>query len=72
MVQDKELEMSERYKLGDIDNEQFYQLPKALFTNPFYKNLPMSAKVMYALLRDRFNLRYGLIFVLPCDDINNT
>lgn len=61
--------MSERYKLGDIDNEQFYQLPKALFTNPFYKNLPMSAKVMYALLRDRFNLSRNNGWVDDNDDI---
>lgn len=61
--------MSERYKLGDIDNEQFYQLPKALFTNPFYKNLPMSAKVMYALLRDRFNLSRNNGWVDENDDI---
>lgn len=46
----------ERYKLGDIDNEQFYMVPKSLFTNPFYSGLGANAKLMYALLKDRMHL----------------
>lgn len=48
--------MAERYKLGDIDNEQFYMLPKGLFTNPLYRNISIAAKVTYALFKDRMEL----------------
>ena len=46
----------ERYKLGDIDNERFYLLPKSLFLNPDYTGMSITAKVLYALLRDRMKL----------------
>lgn len=46
----------DRYKLGDIDNERFYLLPKGLFLNPEYKGLTVISKVVYALLRDRMKL----------------
>ena len=45
----------ERYKLGDIDNEEFYILPKGLFTNPDINGIGLSAKVIYAVLRDRMS-----------------
>lgn len=48
--------MEERFKLGDIDNEQFYMVPKILFTNPFYKGLGANAKLIYAMLKDRMHL----------------
>jgi uncharacterized phage protein (TIGR02220 family) len=48
--------MAERYKLGDIDNERFYMLPKGLFTNPSYKDISIAAKVTYALFKDRMEL----------------
>lgn len=48
--------MAERYKLGDIDNERFYMLPKGLFTNPLYKDISIAAKVTYALFKDRMEL----------------
>lgn len=46
----------ERFKLGDIDNERYYQIPKSLFTNARYKKLSLNAKVIYSFLKDRFNL----------------
>lgn len=48
--------MAERYKLGDIDNERFYQVPKSLFINPKYKSMSNTSKIMYAILKDRMEL----------------
>lgn len=48
--------MAERYKLGDIDNERFYQVPKSLFINPKYKSMSNTSKIMYAILKDRMGL----------------
>lgn len=48
--------MTERYKIGDIDNECFYQMPKSLFTNPKYKPITTTAKIIYAILKDRMGL----------------
>lgn len=46
----------ERFKLGDIDNEKYYQIPKSLFSNQKYKGLGLDAKVIYAFLKDRMGL----------------
>lgn len=46
----------ELYKLSDIDNEQYYQVPKSLFTNPFYRDISLSSKMAYAFLKDRMGL----------------
>lgn len=46
----------ERYQIGDIDNEQFYQLTKGLFMNPIYKHVSPAAKVVYAILKDRMEI----------------
>lgn len=48
--------MAERYKLGDIDNERFYQVPKSLFINPRYKGMSNTSKMLYAILKDRMDL----------------
>ena len=45
-----------RFKIGDIDNEQFYQIPKILFTSAIYKDLSNDAKIIYAFLKDRMGL----------------
>ena len=45
-----------RYRLADIDNERYYQLPKSLFSFPKYRTLSCTAKVIYAMLKDRMNL----------------
>jgi len=46
----------ERYKLGDIDNERFYMIPKGIFTNPAYEGIGIIAAVVYSLLKDRMTL----------------
>ncbi|WP_196606788.1 replication initiator protein A [Pectinatus frisingensis] len=46
----------ERFKLGDIDNERYYQIPKSLFKNVRYAAMSLNAKVIYAFLKDRFTL----------------
>ncbi len=45
-----------RFKISDIDNESFYQIPKSLFTNENYKGLGLDAKVIYSFLKDRMEL----------------
>ena len=45
-----------RFKIGDIDNERFYQIPKSLFTNENYKGLGNDARIIYSLLKDRMVL----------------
>ena len=45
-----------RFKITDIDNESFYQIPKSLFTNENYKGLGLDAKVIYSFLKDRMEL----------------
>ena len=45
-----------RFKITDIDNERFYQIPKSLFTNDNYKGLGSDARIIYALLKDRMSL----------------
>lgn len=44
------------YKINEIDNFQFFQLPKALFTSEKYRDLVDGAKIMYSILLDRMNL----------------
>ena len=45
-----------RFRVQDIDNETYYQLPKGLFSYRFYAGLDIKAKVLYAVLKDRMNL----------------
>ena len=45
-----------RFKITDIDNERFYQIPKSLFLNENYKGLGLDAKVIYSFLKDRMEL----------------
>lgn len=44
------------YKAHEIRDNQYYQLPKALFQNPNYSGLSLNAKVVYAFLLDRLPL----------------
>jgi biotin operon repressor len=49
--------MSNFYKINDINNNKYYQVPKNLYTNPKYKTaLNSDAKMLYALLLDRMEL----------------
>lgn len=45
-----------RFKITDIDNESFFQLPKSLFTQKNYRGLGGDAKIIYSLLKDRMSL----------------
>ena len=68
--------MSYRFKITDIDNEQFYQLPKSLCSQKNYKGLGSDAKILYAILKDRMWLsrknewkdQNGDIFLLFAQD----
>jgi hypothetical protein len=51
--------MAEIFKIGDLDNEQFYMLPKGLFTHPQYKDLTNTARIVYAILKDRMKLSFS-------------
>lgn len=41
---------------GEAEQYSFYRVPKVLFTNPYYKNVSVEAKVLYGLLLDRMAL----------------
>jgi hypothetical protein len=47
--------MMKRYTIEEIEQTQFYQMPKFLFEEEF-KSLSNDAKVLYSLLRDRCQL----------------
>ncbi len=45
------------YKINELQQHKYYQVPKELFTNPRYKNtLNTDAKMLYAMLLDRMEL----------------
>jgi hypothetical protein len=46
----------EKYNLSQVKTERFYQLPKYLFEDVYLKKMSAEAKIMYALLKDRFEL----------------
>ncbi|PTE96774.1 replication protein [Staphylococcus epidermidis] len=41
---------------SEFETSRFYQLPKFLFEDDYFSKMPTDAKVMYALLKDRFEL----------------
>ena len=45
-----------KYNLSQVKTERFYQLPKYLFEDTYFKKMSAEAKIMYALLKDRFEL----------------
>lgn len=47
----------ELFKINETLTYRFYQMPKELFENPYYKyNLSLESKVAYSLLLDRLQL----------------
>ena len=45
------------YFYGDqAEQFVFYRIPKALFTDPYYKDISSDAKILYGLLLDRMSL----------------
>lgn len=48
--------MAEHFKLNEVENETFYVFPKGLLLNPLYRELSNTARIVYAILRDRMEL----------------
>ena len=46
----------DRIKIADIDNERYYQVPVAFFTNPYYRELSSDTKFTYAILKNRLTI----------------
>ena len=44
------------YKINECFENIFYQIPKELFINPYYKKLNSDSKLLYALLLDRLSV----------------
>lgn len=44
------------YKINEYLENTFYQVPKELFTNPYYKKLNSDNILLYALLLDRLSV----------------
>ncbi len=44
------------YKANEYLENVFYQIPKELFKNPYYKDLSSDSKLLYALLLDRLSV----------------
>ena len=44
------------YKANEYLENVFYQIPKELFKNPYYRNLSSDSKLLYALLLDRLSV----------------
>ena len=48
--------MFDYYTIADSEQVRYYQLPRELVKNEIFKKLSDSAKILYALLRDRISL----------------
>ncbi|MBQ3924560.1 MAG: replication initiator protein A [Firmicutes bacterium] len=48
--------MSQYFHGEQVGNYTFFRVPKALFTNPKYKDLSTDAKLLYSLMLDRVAL----------------
>ena len=50
--------MSERntYKIHEVRKQQFFQIPKQLLLNTYYKDLSSDAMLLYGILQDRMEL----------------
>lgn len=44
------------YKVNELLENVFYQIPKELFTNPAYNNLDSNSILLYGLLLDRLSV----------------
>ena len=60
------------YKVNEVFENVFYQIPKELFLNPLYSNLSSDRKLLYGLLLDRLSVsmknkwidKYGNIYLI--------
>ena len=44
------------YKVNEVLDNVFYQIPKELLINPIYKNLDSNSILLYGLLLDRLSV----------------
>ena len=44
------------YKVNEVLENVFYQIPKELLVNPIYKNLDSNSILLYGLLLDRLSV----------------
>ena len=44
------------YKINEYLENVFYQIPKELFVNAYYKDLSSDSKLLYGLLLDRLSI----------------
>ena len=44
------------YKANEYLENVYYQIPKELFINPYYKDLNSDSKLLYSLLLDRLSI----------------
>ena len=52
-----EKKMTFNYFYGtEADQFSFYRIPKALFTDSYFKDLSSDAKILYGLMLDRMSL----------------
>ena len=55
------------YFYGDqAEQFVFYRIPKALFTDPYYKDISSDAKILYGLLLDRMSQIIGSMIKTAC------
>ncbi len=50
------MEFFESYKINEVLQHKYYQIPQELFENSFYKDLCLESKILYAFLLDRLTL----------------
>lgn len=52
-----------RINVRNLDNERYYQVPKAFFTVEYYKGMSLEAKMTYSVIKDRLALskKNGLV-----------
>ena len=46
----------ELYKINEVMENTYYQIPQELFVNPLYKDIGLEAKMVYAFVLDRLTL----------------
>ena len=60
--------MKFKYFYGaEADQFSFYRIPKALFTDSYFKDLSSDAKILYGLMLDRMSVRLVVVQTLMWD-----
>ena len=50
------MEFFESYKINEVLEHKYYQIPQELFENLLYKDLGLESKILYSFLLDRLSL----------------